>query len=76
MGCKTPLTRKALSCLYFQKMKSEELIVSDLLAICSDTPAQLQSDECVRVVKGSPPFGTKFLSTAFKLLRSSAMEMS
>ena len=29
-GCKTPLTRKALSCLYFWKTKSEELIVSDL----------------------------------------------
>ena len=30
---------------------------STLLAICSDTLAQLQSDECVRFV---PPFRTKF----------------
>ena len=45
---------------------------STLLAICSDTPAQLQSDECVRVV---PPFRTKFLSTAFKQWRSSAMPL-
>ena len=30
-SCKTPLTRKALSCLYFRKTKSEKHIVSDLL---------------------------------------------
>ena len=29
-SCKTPLTRKALSCLYFRKTKPEEHIVSDL----------------------------------------------
>ena len=45
---------------------------STLLAICLDTPAQLQSDKCVCVV---PPFRTRFLSTAFKQWRSSAMEM-
>ena len=45
---------------------------STLLEICSDTPAQLQSDECVRVV---PPFRANFLSTAFKQWRSSAMPL-
>ena len=45
---------------------------STLLAICSDTPAQLQSDKCVHVV---PPFRPKFLSTAFKQWRSSVMEI-
>ena len=66
-SCKTPLTRKAQarSCLYFRKTKSDE-------HICSNTPAQLQSDGCVRVV---PPFRTKFLSTAFKQWGSSAMPL-
>ena len=49
---------------------SKDKVRRALLAICSDTPAQLQSDKCVRVV---PPFRTKFLSTAFKQWRSSAM---
>ena len=40
--------------------------------ISSDTPAQLQSDECICVV---PPFRTKILSMAFKQWRSSAMEI-
>ena len=51
----------------------DEVRRAQLLAICSDTLAQLQSDKCVHVV---PPFRTKFLSMAFKLWRSSAMEMS
>ena len=67
--CKKPLTRTALSCLYFLKTKSEQHI-----AICSDTPAQLQREECVRVLY--PQSRTKLLSTAFKQWRSSAMEMS
>ena len=66
-------TQKALSCLYFRKTKSEGHIVSDLFA-----PAQLQSDIHVYVLAVSvvAPFQTKFLSTAFKQWRSSAMEMS
>ena len=51
---------------------SKDEVRRALLAICSDTPAQLQSDECVRIV---PPFRTKFLSTAFKQWRSSAMPL-
>ena len=46
-SCKTSLTWKALSCLYFRKTKSEEHIVSDLFGY---TCPELQSDECVRVV--------------------------
>ena len=38
-SCKTPLTLKALCYLYFRKTKSEE---QSLLAICLDTPTQLQ----------------------------------
>ena len=34
---KTPLARKALSCLYFRKTKSEEHIVSDLLGYTGPT---------------------------------------
>ena len=37
MSCKTPLTRKTLSCLYFRKMKSEEHIVSDLFGFTGPT---------------------------------------
>ena len=37
VSCKTPLTRKALSCLYFRKMKSEEHIVSNLLGYTGPT---------------------------------------
>ena len=36
-SCKTPLTRKALSCLYFRKTKSEEHIVSDLFGYAGPT---------------------------------------
>ena len=60
-SCKTPLTRKALSCLYFRKTKSEEHIVSDLFGYTGPTASVL-------IV---PPFRTKFLSTAFKQSRSS-----
>ena len=69
-SCKTPLTQKALSYLYFRKTKSEEHIDSNLFGYGTGRTAK---DECVRVV---PPFRTKFLSTAFKQWRSSAMEMS
>ena len=65
-SCKTPLTRKALSCLYFRKTKSEEHIVSDLFGYCKATNASMLLS----------PFRTKFLSAAFKQCRSSAMEMS
>ena len=68
-SCKTPLTQKALSVLYFRKTKSEERIDSNLFVYGTGRTAK---DECVRVV---PPFRTKFLSTAFKQWRSSAMEM-
>ena len=34
-SCKTPLTRKALSCLYFRKTKSEEHTVCDLFEYTS-----------------------------------------
>ena len=64
-SCKTPLTRKALSCLRSQK--------STFFAISSDTPIQLQSDESVRVV---PSISNKVPIDGFKQLRSSAMEMS
>ena len=37
VSCKTPLTRKALSCLYFQKTKSEEHIVGDLFGYTGPT---------------------------------------
>ena len=63
-SCKTPLTRKALSYLYFRKTKSEEHIESNLFGYGTGRTAK---DECVRVV---PPFRTKFLSTAFKQWRS------
>ena len=43
-SCKTPLTQNALS--YFSERRSQK---STLLAICSDTPVQLQSDECVLI---------------------------
>ena len=56
-SCKTPLTQNALSCLFFRKKKSEEHIVR---VVCSDTPVQLQSDECVRVT--FPSFRTTLLS--------------
>ena len=36
-SCKTPLTWKALSCLYFRKAKSEEHIVGDLFIYTSPT---------------------------------------
>ena len=36
-SCKTPLTRKALSCMYFRKTKSEEPIVSDLFGYTGQT---------------------------------------
>ena len=68
-SCKTPLTRKALSCLYFRKTKSEELIVSDLFGYTGPTAKR-------RMRPVVPPFRTKFLSTAFKRWRSSAMEIS
>ena len=59
-SCKTPHTRKALFYLYFRMTKSEEHVVRDF----SDTPTQLRSDECVRVM--FPPVRTKFLSKSFK----------
>ena len=65
---KTPLTRKALLAYIFERGSQK----STLLAICLDTSAQLQGDECVRLV---PPFRTKFLSTAFKQWRAYAMEI-
>ena len=40
-SCKTPLTRKALSCLYFRKTKSEEHIVSDLFGYTGPTASVL-----------------------------------
>ena len=36
-SCKTPLTRKALRCLYFRKTKSEEHIVGDLFGYTGPT---------------------------------------
>ena len=36
-SCKVPLTRKALSCLYFRQTKSEEYIVSDLFGYTGPT---------------------------------------
>ena len=36
-NCKTPLTRKALCCLYFRKTKSEEHIVGDLFGYTGPT---------------------------------------
>ena len=36
-SCKTPLTRKALYCLYFRKTKSEEHTVCDLLEYTGQT---------------------------------------
>ena len=42
--------------------------------ICSDTPVQLQTDECVRNI--FPPFRTKLRATAFEQERSPAMEIS
>ena len=56
-------------------LSKDEVRKSTLLAICSDTPAQLQNDECVCAV---PLIRTnsKFLSTAFKQWRSPSMEVS
>ena len=68
-SCKTPLTRKALSCLYFRKTKSEQHIVSDLLGNTGPTAKRRMRPCC-------PSIRTKLLSTVFKQWRSSAMEMS
>ena len=65
MGLYGNLSRHCVAYIFERRRQK-----STLLVICSDTPAQLQSDELrPRVV---PPFRTMFLSTAFKQWRSSA----
>ena len=54
--CSTSLTRKALSCLYFRKTKSEVHFVSDLFDYTGSTADKCVSDKCVSVM--FPPFRT------------------
>ena len=65
ISCKTPLTRKALSCLYFRKTKSEEHIVCDLFGYTGPTAKRWMT---VGVHVMFPPFRTKLLSTAVEIL--------
>ena len=51
--CKTPLTRKALSCLYFRKTKSEEHIVGDLLGYTDPTAKRRMRPSCPSISKKS-----------------------
>ena len=61
VSCRTPLIWKAIVLLIF--LKDEVRKAHSQLTICSDTPAQLQSDECVCVM--FPPVRTKLLSKAY-----------
>ena len=45
-SCKTPLTQKALSCLYFRKTKSEEHIVGDLFGYTGPTAKRRNMRPC------------------------------
>ena len=46
VSCKTPLTRKELSCLYFRKMKLEGHIVSEMICYNNLTTLASKSTKC------------------------------